>query len=135
MATHAQALPASISPLRRVLQANAAACFVSGVALVAAAVPIATLTGAFSPLAIAIIGALCLVAAALCWRVAQSQPLNRRGAWAIAIIDADWVIASAAVLFTGWLPLTETGWWLVLAQALVVDLFAMMQLWLLWKSR
>ena len=135
MTTHAQALPAAGSPLRLVLRANAIVCLAAGAALLIDAGPIAALTGGFSPLALGIIGALCVVAAALCWRASVGDALGRRIAWAVAIVDVDWVIASAVILFTGWLPLTGTGWWLVLAQALVVDAFAAAQLWLLWKRR
>ena len=135
MTTHAQALPAAGSPLRLVLRANAALALIGGTALLIDAGPIATLTGGFSPLALAILGALCVVAAALCWRASAGDTLGRRIAWAVAIVDVDWVIASAVILFTGWLPLTDAGWWLVLAQALVVDVFAAAQLWLLWKRR
>src|SRR5690349_11914136 len=135
MTTHAQALPAAGSPLRLVLRANAVVTLISGAALLIDAGPLAALAGGFSPLALGIIGALCVVAAALCWRASAGDALGKRIAWAIAIVDVDWVIASAVILFTGWLPLTGTGWWLVLAQALVVDVFAAAQLWLLWKRR
>jgi hypothetical protein len=135
MTTHAQALPAVGSPLRLVLRANAAVCLLSSAALLVDAGPIAALAGGFSPPALMVIGALLLVAAALCWRASAGDALGRRLAWAVAIADIDWVIASAVILLTGWLPLTGAGWWLVLAQALVVDLFAAAQLWLLWKSR
>jgi hypothetical protein len=135
MTTHAQALPAAGSPLRLVLRANAVVTLISGAALLIDAGPIAALTGGFSPPALGIIGALCVVAAALCWRASAGDALGKRIAWAVAIVDVDWVIASAVILFTGWLPLTETGWWLVLVQALVVDVFAAAQLWLLWKRR
>ena len=135
MTTHAQALPTRISPLRLVLRADAAVSFVSGVALVAGAKPIASLVGGFSPLVLAIVGALCMAVAVLMWRVAASEPLNRRFAWALAIGNCDWVIASAVILFTGWLPLTPAGWWLVLAQALAVDAVAAAQVWLLVRSK
>jgi hypothetical protein len=135
MTTHAQALPAAGSPLRLVLRANAVVTLISGAALLIDAGPLAALTGGFSSLALGIIGALCVVAAALCWRASVGDALGKRIAWVVAIVDVDWVIASAVILFTGWLPLTDAGWWLVLAQALVVDVFAAAQLWLLWKRR
>src|SRR5262245_55366329 len=134
MATHIQSQPAVRSTLlRRTLQADAIFSGLSGVALVAAAGPIGTLLGLNAPIALAALGVALIGYAALLFATAAKEPIDRRRAIVAAVLDVIWVVDSAIVLVSGWLPLTPTGWWIVLDVAIVVAVFAELKFMGLWR--
>ena len=126
MATYAQVQPNKASLLRRMLQANSIFCALSGVTFIAAAGPLAALVGLPAP-ALLITGVILLPYALFLWYGASKERIDHRLAWAAIILDALWVVDSAIILATGWLPLTNAGWWIVLGLAVIVALFAELQ--------
>jgi hypothetical protein len=113
--------------LRRILRGNCAFSAISGVALIAGTQPIARFLGWELSLAPAIIGGITLLFAASVFRAAGRERIDRGEARLIAVLDTVWVLASAAILFAGWPPLTEGGRWAVGIAALAVADFAALE--------
>ena len=59
---------------------------------------------------------------------------NRTLALAVVAINALWVLASAVILFTNWLPLTTGGWWAVALVADMVAIIAGLQFYASWQA-
>jgi hypothetical protein len=112
--------------LRRALQADLAVSGSSTAAALLAAGPIAAATGIPAGLLQAI-GAAFIAFVALLAYTATRPMIDRRLASGITALNFGWVALSAAALIFGWLPLSPAGFWLVVAQAIVVDLLAVAQ--------
>ncbi len=108
--------------LRRVLRLDAAISGASAVALMLGAAPIGAAVG-LPTLAVAGIGVLFLPWAALLWRGAAGPRVDPRFAWFVIVANLAWVVASAAVLVEGLLPMTPLGWW---GTAIVADVVALL---------
>lgn len=126
MATQAQFQTGGRLQLRRVLQANAIFSAVTGIALVSSPRPLAALLGV-APVFLWPTGIMLIAYGGLLWFAATRAKNYRRLAWIATILDALWVVDSILVLITGWLPLTQTGWWIIVAQAVTVGVFAELQ--------
>ena len=113
--------------LRNALRANAAFSGLSGLVLIVDARPLASLTGISAVLAFYVVGAFLIgFAAELVW-VAGQRPISRTLAMVAIVADVLWVAASAVVLATGVLSLTQAGMWIVAILADVVAIFAIAQ--------
>lgn len=113
--------------LRQALRGNGIFSAVSGLALVAAAKPLATLMGLAWPMALTITGiALLPYAALLLWVTAQAE-VDRKLARTAVILDALWVIGSVILLLSNWLNLSVAGNWTVALLAEAVLTFAILQ--------
>lgn len=121
--------------LRRTLQIDAAFEAILGAVLIVDATPIAAFLGLDVPGVLTLLGIILLVTAAALFWIAGQEPIDRRLAAAVAILNADWVIASAVVLFVGWLPLTNEGKWAIAILADIVAIFALLQFYALWRRR
>ncbi len=112
--------------LRRVLRLNAANCVVSGTALTVAAGPIDNLLDTGHPGWVRLVGIGLLPFAAICWWAAAG-PLQRLRSVTPLIIagDVTWVVASVVTVLLGWY--SGGGIVAVLAMAVVVDVFAVLQ--------
>jgi hypothetical protein len=111
--------------LRLALLANATFSGLSGIIILLARKPLASLLGpvkASDLLGLAI--SLVLFSAALFW-TAKSTHISRSSAWIFVALDLAWVIASATVIFAG--VLTAIGNWIVGSVAEVVLVFALVQ--------
>jgi hypothetical protein len=114
--------------LRRALLANAVFSGLSALSIAAAAGPVGRLLGSVSPVTLYIIaGALALFAFDLLQQ-ARSEELSRGRALGAAISDLVWVVGSGILLLIGPEALSETGLLLVAAVALIVLVFAALQL-------
>jgi len=113
--------------LQRALQGNAIFSGVSGLALTLDANPIARLLGVNAPAILMGIGVGLLLYAVMLFREAGQTPINRTFALTAVIADVAWVIGSAILLATNWVPFTITSWWIVAIVADVVALFAILQ--------
>jgi hypothetical protein len=112
--------------LRRALQVDGVFSFLSGVILIIAAGPIATLLGLQNAAILIGIGiALLLYATALFINVRRTI-ISRTEAVFAALLNFGWVAGSAVVI--AWGVLTSTGNWLVAIVAEVVLLFGILQL-------
>lgn len=118
--------PACATKLRRVLRLNAASCVVSGAALTAVAGPIDDLLDTGHPGWVRVVGLGLLPFAAFCWWVsAGSIERLRKETPAIVAGDVAWVVASIVTVLLGWY--SGGGVAVVLAMAVVVDVFAVLQ--------
>lgn len=112
--------------LRRVLALDAVASGAMGLGLAAFAPLLADWLG----LPIDLLresGLLLLPWAAVVGFLASRQEPSRLAVWAVVAINALWVIDSIALLLTGWVEPTTLGYAFVIAQAVVVGVFAELQ--------
>lgn len=127
MTAIAQTAPGRTPLLRRALQADAVVSFGSVAAALFAAGPIEAATGIPAGL-LQILGLIFLFYASALAYTATRPEIDRRAAWAFVGLNFAWVALSAAALSFGWLPVNAAGFWLVVAQAVAVDLLAVAQL-------
>lgn len=113
--------------LRRAMQIDVVAIVASCAAALGAAAPIEAATGIPAAL-LQPLGVVFLVYAAALAYAATRPVIDRRVATTFMILNFAWVAASVAALAFGWLPLTPAGFWVVVAQAVLVDLLAVAQL-------
>lgn len=112
--------------LRLVLRANATSCIISGVALAVAPGTIDELLGTGHPGWVRLVGlALLPFAALVAWLSTVDNGLLQRITPAIIAGDVGWVTASIATVLLGWY--SGSGVVAVLAMALLVDIFALLQ--------
>jgi hypothetical protein len=110
--------------LRYTLRGDAIVSLIAGAICLADAQVLAPLLGVRPPLALEILGAaLALYGAFLFYAAAQAQ-INRRIVVAAIVLDLLWVLDSAIVLVSGWLPLTSAGMWVIGLVAVAVLLIA-----------
>jgi hypothetical protein len=126
MTTFAQTTPDRDQFLRRVLQVDALVSAGSTAVALFAAGPVEALTGIPAGLH-QTIGALFVFFVAGVAYTATRPTINRAAARTIMLLNFGWVALSAAALLFGWLPLTPAGFWVVVVQAVVVDLLAVAQ--------
>jgi hypothetical protein len=111
--------------LRRSLQLDGGASGLCGVLLLAGAGPVSALSGLAEPGIARVVGALLVVyAAALLWNGARAT-ISRAEAVAAVVLNAGWVVGSAALIVAG--PLTPIGNLAVAAVAAAVLLFAVLE--------
>jgi hypothetical protein len=112
--------------LRTVLRLNAANCIVSGTALAVFAGPIDDLLDTGRPGWIRLVGLGLLPFAAYCWWVAAGHPKRLENQTPLVIAgDIGWVGGSVVTVLLGWYSVG--GIVAVLAMAVVVDVFALLQ--------
>jgi hypothetical protein len=116
--THPQIATERDMLLRRAMQADAVVTGLVGLGAIVDAGVLAGWLAVPAPALIAL-GALLLAWALFIWAAAARPLISRRIAWASVVLGTIWVIDSALLLVTGWLPFTPEGWWLMLIQALV----------------
>lgn len=104
------AAPARRSLLRFIFQFDAIGTAALGLTMLAASGPLSAALGIPAQLLIAE-GAILTPYAAMLWFAAARPVMSRGFAWAAIALDALWVLASAALLVSGALPLTPIGWW------------------------
>jgi hypothetical protein len=113
--------------LRGVLQANMIFSGLSGLLLAAAATPLSSWLGVPAVWPLVGIGIGLLGFAWLLFQITRQSPIDLRQASLTFWLDVAWVVGSALLLTTGWVPLTTAGWWAVLLVADVVALFAILE--------
>lgn len=109
--------------LRRVLLADAVASAATGLLLAFGAQPLAPLLGLPAVL-MQTAGWMLLPFALLVALLALRRPISRAGTWAVIAVNAFWVLDSLALLVFGQVAPTLAGHAFVIAQAMVVALFA-----------
>jgi len=112
--------------LRYLLRGDAIATAAIGAICLADAAPLAAFLGIQPPAALEILGAVLVVYGACMFFTAAQAQLNRRIAIAAIVLDMIWVLDSAILLVSGWVPLTSAGMWaiglLAVAVAVVAEL-------------
>jgi hypothetical protein len=112
---------------RRTLLANASFTAASAVFIFIARDWLYPLFALESPaLLAAIAGGLLLYAGSLAV-AAKREPPDRRALMTAAVLDAGWVVGSAIVLLAAWTQLAPAGRVLLIAAALIVEVFATLQ--------
>ena len=109
--------------LRRLLAADAATCVATGLLLLFGAGALEPWLG-LPPTLMRYAGASLLPIAAFIAYVATRDSSPRVLVWAVIAGTAAWTFDSIALLFTGWIAPTALGIAFIVAQALVVALFA-----------
>ncbi len=112
--------------LRRTLQADAVVGAVSGAAIAVMSGSLGTILGIPSTILL-VIGLILLPYGAWLWYQSTRPVITRRFAWTVIGINALWVAESVVVLAMGWLPLTQAGFWFIVALAVAVAIFAEVQ--------
>lgn len=121
--------------LRFSLRLDSVTAALSGVLLIAAAQPIVDFLGVGAPWMMIAGGFAFLLYAFDLWWLSSREPINRILAILPIFANLLWVLGSAAILVTAWLPLTPAGWWAVAIVADLVALIAGLQLYAWWKQR
>jgi hypothetical protein len=111
----------------RILQLNAVATAVCGVGMLTARGTLHTLFGLDTPILLDVLAIGLLAYAGALAVAAHWRPVGRQTLLAFTIADAIWVGASAIVLLFFWGELTLLARVLVIAVALVVEVFATLQ--------
>ena len=109
--------------LQRVLAADAATCVATGLLMLFGAGALEPWLG-IQPTLMRYAGASLLPIAAFFAYVATRESSPRILVWAVIAGNAAWAFDSIALLFTGWIAPTALGIAFIVAQALVVALFA-----------
>ena len=112
------------SPLLRLtLKVDAIAGGAMGLLMALAAQPLGQLLGL--PFVLLLVAGIVLLPLALVlYWMSQQAALSRTGVWAVIVLNALWVVESAALLVTGYVQPTALGYAFVIGQALVVLLLA-----------
>lgn len=118
---------ASLTSLRSLLLIDAATCAAMGLGLSLAAAPGATLTG-LPPALLTGAGLVLLPIAAFLALVALRPPLQAAGGRLAVAGNAGWVLASIALLASGWVQPNGLGTAFVLAQAGAVAVLTLLEL-------
>lgn len=111
----------------QILQLNALSTAASALGMLAFRGTLYRLFGADSPVLFDVIAIGLLVYAGALVFVARAPLVGRRALMAFTFADGVWVAGSAIVLLLFWNELTPLARILVIAAALVVDVFAMLQ--------
>jgi hypothetical protein len=118
---------AQIMTSHRILQLNAISTAACGVGMLATRTILPAMFGLDGPLLLDILAVGLLLYAGLLAAAAHRRPVTRRALMAFTVADAVWVVASAFVLLLFWAELAAIARVLVIAVALVVELFATLQ--------
>ena len=130
--------PTRTSPmrlLRRTLQTNGVFSSVSGITLIAGAVPITSFLGLSSPIILVVIGVVVLLYAASLFMAAARRTIDRRTGFLYATIDGVWVLGSVVLLLTNMVPFTTAGKWSIALAAFIVAIFAGLQCYGAWRTK
>ena len=111
----------------RILQLNAASTAACGLAMLATRGVLSSLFGLDSPVLLDVLAIGFLAYAGALVYAAGRQPVSRGALMAFTVADALWVVGSAVVLVVFWSQLTPVARFLVIAAAVVVEMFATLQ--------
>lgn len=113
--------------LRRVLRANAIFSTLSALGVLLFADPLTTLLGVPEPLVLYVLGLGLLPFAWFVYQTGKQDVLNNRHVNLFLVLDILWVAASYLLIFSGFVPLTTAGKWLIGLLAEVVFIFAVLE--------
>lgn len=111
----------------RILHVNAIATAASGLGMLLARGTLFQLFGATGPALFDLIGIAFIGYAAIMWMSARQPHVDRGTLIAFTVVDSLWVAGSAVVLLMFWNQLAPLARLLVIAVAIIVDVFAMLQ--------
>ena len=111
----------------RILQLNAVSTAACGVGMLAAREILPALFGLDGPALLDLLAVALLLYAGLLALAAHRRPVARQALIAFTVADALWVTASAVVLLSFWADFAAIARSLVIAVAVVVEVFATLQ--------
>jgi hypothetical protein len=111
----------------RILQLNAISTAACGVGMLAARGILPALFGLDGPMLLDVLAVGLLLYAGLLAAAARQRPVTHRALIAFTVADVFWVVASALVLVWFWADFAAFARFLVIAVALVVEVFATLQ--------
>jgi hypothetical protein len=111
----------------RILQLNAVSTAACALGMLAARGSLHSLFGLDAPLLLDVLAIGLLAYAGALAFAAQRQPVSREALLAFTVADAIWVVTSVIVLLLFWGQLSPFARLLVIAAALVVEVFATLQ--------
>jgi hypothetical protein len=111
----------------RILQLNAVSTAACGLGMLATRGTLYPSFGLDAPILLDVLAAGLLAYAGALAFAAHRQPVTRQALIAFTVADALWVAASASVLLLFWAQLAPVARLLVIAVALVVEVFATLQ--------
>jgi hypothetical protein len=127
MTTHVQTATAPGSLLRNTLLGNALFSIATGLICLLDAAPVAQWMGITSPWLLQALGlGVLLFGLEVGWIALRSTDLRRAGQVILAL-DVAWVAASVLLVMSGWLALTQAGFWAVVIVADIVALLAVLE--------
>ena len=119
----------------RVLRSNSLVSGISGLAMLLAAGPLATLFGLSTTSAFTLVGLVAFgFALWLVWRI-RHRPLPRRTVLVVALLDSLWVVISVVGLLTNEFQVTTEGKWLILFASDIVGVFAVLEFYGWWRMK
>jgi hypothetical protein len=119
---------APIMMSHRILQLNAVSTVACAVGMLATREILPALFGLGGPLLLDLLAVGLLLYAVLLAAAAQRRPVTRQVLIAFTVADGLWVAASSVVLLLFWAKFAATARLLVIAVALVVEVFATLQI-------
>jgi hypothetical protein len=113
--------------LRRILMIDSEVSALCGASLIVAAEPAVRFLGIQSPLAVAVLGAVCLIFAGFVWFVRRESPVDRSKAMAVVALNGIGVVASDIVLLADPFKLSDGGKLFVLLFALTMAVLGVLE--------
>jgi hypothetical protein len=110
--------------LRRSLQVDAVVALALGLVFILAAEWLSTFTGINATTALMIAGVVSLLYGAWIYYGLRRDSIAQSLAITVIALNVAWVLGSALLVFTDWLPLTVEGKWTIVAAADVALLLA-----------
>ena len=111
----------------RILQLNSVSTAACGVGMLATRAILPALFGLDGPMLLDLVAVGLLLYAGLLAAAAYRRPITRHALIAFTVADVLWVVASAFVLLVFWTDFAAIARFIVIAVALVVELFATLQ--------
>jgi hypothetical protein len=111
----------------RILQLNALSTAACGIGMLATREILPALFGLDGPMLLDLLAVGLLLYAGLLAAAARRQPVTRQALIAFTVADVLWVVSSAFVLLLFWADFAAIARFLVIAVALVVEVFATLQ--------
>jgi hypothetical protein len=118
---------AAVMTSHRILQLNAASTAACGLGMLATRGTLHSLFGLDAPILLDVLAVGLLAYAGALAFTAQRPPVSRQALMFFTVADAIWVVASVIVLVLFWTQLALVARLLVIAVALVVEVFATLQ--------
>ncbi|WP_086822770.1 hypothetical protein [Allokutzneria sp. NRRL B-24872] len=112
--------------LRLIMKLDAVVTGANGIAYLLGAALIGPLLGLPAGLLVPV-GIFLTCYAVAVWFIGTRPEINVKAAWGVALVNLVWVVDSLVVAFSDFYPLTGWGVLWIVAQAVVVDAFAVLQ--------
>ena len=121
-------VPMKSNLLSQAIRGNSIFSAISGLTALVAAQPLAEFLGIPNSMILTVLGVGLILYAVFLFSQSREASVNRWVALSAIEGDVAWVIGSAVLLFTDWVPFTMAGWWTIAVIADIVAVFAILQI-------